>query len=72
MDLLIDSAAGSAMFSFVDGFSEYNQIIMAPKDTEKTAFKTPIELEDYVDDIMVKSKRRVEHFHVFRKLFEEM
>ena len=42
MDLLIDSAASSAMFSFVDGFNEYNQIIMAPKDTEKTAFKTPI------------------------------
>ena len=30
------------------------------------------ELEDYVDDIVVKSKRRVEHFHVLRKLFEEM
>ena len=29
-------------------------------------------MEDYVDDIMVKSKRRVEHFHVLRKLFEEM
>ena len=42
MDLLIDSVAGSAMFSFMDGFSEYNQIIMAPKDTEKIAFKTPI------------------------------
>ena len=25
-----------------------------------------------MDDIMVKSKRRVEHFHVLRKLFEEM
>ena len=42
MDLLIDSEAGSAMFSFMNEFSEYNQIIMAPKDTEKTAFKTPI------------------------------
>ena len=42
MDLLIDFAAGSTMFSFMDGFNEYNQIRMAPKDTEKTAFKTPI------------------------------
>ena len=39
---MIDFAAGSAMFSFMDGFSGYNQIRMAPKDTEKTAFKTPI------------------------------
>ena len=77
------------MFSFMDGFSGYNQIRVAPKDEEKTAFRTPIgnfyytmipfrlkntgatyqrtmtaifydmmhrELEDYVDDIVVKSK----------------
>ena len=42
MDLLIDSAAGSAMFSFMDGFIGYNQIRMAPKDAEKTAFRTPM------------------------------
>ena len=42
MDLLIDSAARNAMFSFMDGFSGYNQIRMAPKDAEKTAFRTPI------------------------------
>ena len=42
IDLLIDSATRSAMFSFMDGFSEYNQIRMAPKDAEKTAFRTPI------------------------------
>ena len=42
MDLLIDSAARNAMFSFMDGFSGYNQIQMALKDSEKIAFKTPI------------------------------
>ena len=89
MDLLIDSTIGNAMFSFMDGFSGYNQIRMVPKDAKKTAFKTPIgnfyytvmpfglknanatyqrimtaifynmmhrELEDYVDDIVVKLK----------------
>ena len=30
------------MFSFMDGFSGYNQIKMAPKDAEKTAFRTPM------------------------------
>ena len=103
LDLLIDSVAGSAMFSFMDGFSGYNQIRMAPKDAEKAAFRTPIgnfyytvmpfglknagatyqramtaifhdmmhqELEDYVDDIVVKSKKRGEHFYVLRKVFE--
>ena len=42
MDLLIDSAAGSDMFSFMDGFSGYNQIKMTPKIAEKTAFRTPM------------------------------
>ena len=42
MDLLIDSTIGNAMFSFMDGFSGYNQIRMVPKDVKKTAFKTPI------------------------------
>ena len=42
MDLLIDYAIGNAMFSFMDGFSGYNQIRMALKDAEKTTFRTPI------------------------------
>jgi phage-related protein len=103
MNLLIDSAAGHAMFSFMDGFSGYNQIHMSTKDAEKTAFRTPIgnfyytvmpfglknadatyqrtmtamfhdmmhqEIEDYVDDIGVKSKRREDHLETLRKVFE--
>ena len=42
MDLLIDSMAGSIMFSFMDGFNGYNKIKMALKDAEKIAFRTPI------------------------------
>ena len=42
IDLLIDSIAGNAIFSFMDGFSGYNQIQMAPRDVEKTAFRKPI------------------------------
>nr|XP_023884510.1 uncharacterized protein LOC111996740 [Quercus suber] len=100
MDLLIDSAVGSAMFSFVDGFNGYNHIRMVPKDAKKTAFRTPMgnfyytmtpfelknadatyqramtvifhnimhhELEDYVDNIVVKSKKREEHFYVLKR-----
>ena len=42
INLLVDSAAGSSMFSFMDGYSRYNQIRIAAKDEEKTAFRTPI------------------------------
>ena len=38
MDMLIDSAAGHAIFSFMDGFSGYNQIRMSPKDATKITF----------------------------------
>ena len=30
------------MFSFMDGYSMYNQIQMAAKDAEKSAIRTPI------------------------------
>jgi hypothetical protein len=103
MDLLIDSAAGHAIFSFMDGFSGYNQIFMSLKDAEKNAFCTPVgnfyytvmpfrlknagatyqrtmtamfhdmmhcEIEDYVDDIVVKSKTRGDHFGILKKVFE--
>jgi hypothetical protein len=104
MDLLINSAAGHTMFSFMDGFSGYNQIFMSLRDAEKTAFCTPIgnfyytvmpfglknagatyqrtmtamfhdlmhrEIEDYVDDIMVKSKTREDHFGILEKVFKK-
>ena len=38
IDVIIDSAASSAMYSFMDGFSGYNQIMMAVIDNIKTAF----------------------------------
>ncbi|XP_028117463.1 uncharacterized protein K02A2.6-like [Camellia sinensis] len=42
VDTLVDSTAGHRMFSFMDGFSGYNQIKMAPEDAEKTTFKMPL------------------------------
>ena len=41
IDVLVDNTAQASVFSFMDGFSGYNQIRMAPKDMEKTAFITP-------------------------------
>ena len=42
IDFLVDSVAGRFIFSFVDGYSGYNQIRMAVKDAETIAFMTPI------------------------------
>ena len=103
IDLLVDSVVGSSMFSFMDGYSGYNQICMVAKDAKKTAFRTSIgnfyctvmpfglkntgatyqrtmtaifhyimhkEMEDYVDDIVVKSKTRVGHLQVLEQVFE--
>ena len=40
IDMIVDSIAEHAMLSFMDGFSGYNQIMMAPEDREKTSFIT--------------------------------
>ena len=36
----MDNTTQFALFSFMDGFSGYNQIKMAPEDMEKTTFIT--------------------------------
>ena len=38
IDVLVDNTAQHKIFSFMDDFSSYNQIKMAPKDMEKTTF----------------------------------
>ena len=41
VDVLVDNTAQASVLSFMDGFSGYNQIKMAPEDMEKTTFMTP-------------------------------
>jgi hypothetical protein len=38
-DLLIDSASGNKVISFLDGNAGYNQIFLAKDDVSKTAFR---------------------------------
>ncbi|KAL2653832.1 hypothetical protein R1flu_021960 [Riccia fluitans] len=38
IDLMLESVAGQEMYSFMDGFNGYNQVNMAKRDREKTAF----------------------------------
>ncbi|XP_052736677.1 uncharacterized protein LOC128197875 [Vigna angularis] len=40
IDTLVDNTAKYSLFSFMDGFSGYNQIKMVPEDMEKTTFIT--------------------------------
>ncbi|MCO5552309.1 hypothetical protein L7F22_005820 [Adiantum nelumboides] len=39
-DMMLDEIAGHEMYSFMDGYSGYNQLKIAPKDREKTTFIT--------------------------------
>jgi hypothetical protein len=41
IDILVDNVARSSTYSFMDGFSGYNQIKMALEDKAKTTFITP-------------------------------
>jgi hypothetical protein len=47
IDALVDSTSGYGLLSFMDAFSEYNQILMHPQDREKTAFITDRDLYCY-------------------------
>nr|XP_009388363.1 PREDICTED: uncharacterized protein LOC103975179 [Musa acuminata subsp. malaccensis] len=47
IDQLVDATVGHARLSFMDAFSGYNQIRMAPEDQEHTAFLTEQEIYFY-------------------------
>ena len=40
-DMLVDSTINNELLSFMDGFSRYNQILIAVDDISKTAFRCP-------------------------------
>ena len=41
IDQMLDRLAGNEYFFFLDGYSGYNRITIAPKDQEKTTFTCP-------------------------------
>ena len=41
MDQMLERLAGQAFYCFLDGYSDYNQVIVDPKDQEKTTFTCP-------------------------------
>jgi hypothetical protein len=41
IDMLVDNAVKKSIYSFMDGFSSYNQIKIANEDKEKTTFINP-------------------------------
>ena len=40
MEQILQSVSGSAMLSLLDGFSRYNQVLVAKEDRLKTTFRT--------------------------------
>ena len=41
IDQMLERLAGHEYYSFLDGYSMYNQILIAPEDQEKTTFTCP-------------------------------
>ena len=41
MDQMLERLSGQAYYCFLDGYSDYNQIVVDPKDKEKTTFTCP-------------------------------
>ncbi|CAN6700865.1 unnamed protein product [Malus baccata var. baccata] len=41
LDQMLERLAGYQFYCFLDGYSRYNQIVIAPKDQEKTTFTCP-------------------------------
>ncbi|CAN6566576.1 unnamed protein product [Malus baccata var. baccata] len=47
IDQMLERLAGYAFYCFLDGYSGYNQIVIAPEDQEKTTFTCPFGTFEY-------------------------
>ncbi|PKI77170.1 hypothetical protein CRG98_002452 [Punica granatum] len=79
IDILVDNTARHTLFSFMDGFSGYNEIRMADenKNKNKTTFITMwgticYRIEVYVDDMIAKSKEGDDHLVNLKRLFDQL
>ncbi|XP_022876946.1 uncharacterized protein LOC111395176 [Olea europaea var. sylvestris] len=88
IDNLVDTTSGHTLYSFLDAFSVYHQILMAEEDQEKTSFMADSaiycyrrlinkvftdligkNIEAYVDDMVVKSKKVEQHISNLEEVF---
>ena len=102
---MVDATTGHETLSFMDDSFGYNQIRMAPRDEELTAFRMPKEIycykvipfdlknvgatyqramqkifddmlhknvECYIDDLVVKTRKRGDHLEDLKKVFDRL
>ena len=71
IDQLVDSIVGHKLLTFMDAFSEYNQIKMLEQDQEKTAFITSQGLYCYKVMPFGLKKARATYQRLVKKMFSK-
>ncbi|KAL0458557.1 UNVERIFIED_CONTAM: hypothetical protein Slati_0482900 [Sesamum latifolium] len=71
IDQLVDSTSGCELLSMMDASQGYHQIMLAVEDRQKVSFITSEgrNVEVYVDDMLVKSKKAVDHVKDLEETF---
>ncbi|GKV43341.1 hypothetical protein SLEP1_g50644 [Rubroshorea leprosula] len=82
IDRLVEAASGNERLSLLDAYSGYHQVPMAPEDEEKTSFYKMVtivfraqigkNLEVYVDDIVVRSRKAEDHLADLNETFNNL
>ncbi|KAL0445186.1 UNVERIFIED_CONTAM: hypothetical protein Slati_2241300 [Sesamum latifolium] len=71
IDQLVDSTSGCELLSMIDASQGYHQFMLALEDRKKVSFITSEgrNVEVYVDDMLVKSKKAEEHIKDLEETF---
>ena len=72
IDQIVDSTAGHGMFSFLDFFSRYHQILMFQPDEEKTTIVTPHRLYYYKVMLFRLKNSGVSYQRLMTKIFKPL
>ena len=64
MDGVLDTVVGHEVYSFLDGFSSYNEIRMHPDNQDKTSFVTDdVWAQDHVSDLPTNNHENIWRVH---------
>ena len=73
--ILLDNCAKHEVASFVDCYADYHQIIMDDEEAEMTTMFHDMmhrEIEVYVDDVIIESRKQSNHVKDLRRFFERL
>ena len=72
VEIMVDNSCGFERMTFLDGFSEYNQIRMDPSNERHTSFRTPLGVYCYIVMLFGLKNKAATYQRAMMKIFKAL